>query len=330
MSSMWWRSDKPKAPKNPTQSQVIAISLLLSILILSLLLSYISLTTTFTSPLTLTSPLSYPSCGGPAGPPCPTPTPTPSFLPLSLLSTFPSTPTLPITPLPAPTNLDFESSLPTSHYAYWYDPQGGPYLTAFGETNSPYGWTPTYFTGFVCPGTPDYLTGRPETGLIAKSVDPTRVLSGTQALKLFTFHRCHVASIHQTFSTVPGLTYKFTIYPHAWSSNCSRLPHFTLCPLDWDCLTCMYPPHYFFAGLDPDAGVNPFSPSTKRSRPYSIYGQYAGPITVFATATGPAMTAHLVSFDPLPWRHNDVYADEATIEPVGLYYWPIVFREVSY
>lgn len=282
-----------------------------------------------TSPLDLPPPPPCPTCiPHPAGPPCPTPTPIPSYLPLDLLSALPSTPTHSITVHPVPTNLSFELS-ETSHYAYWYDPEGGPYYTAFGETNSPYGWIPTYFTGFTCPGTSNYLTGRPEVGLISTQVDATRVLSGSQALKLFTFHRCHVASIHQTFATIPGQTYRFTIYPHAWPSNCSRLPHYTLCPLDWDCLTCMYPPHHFTVGLDPDAGINPFSPSVKTSRPYRIYGQYSGPITVFATATGLAMTAHLISFDPLPWRHNDVYADQATIEPVSLYYWPMVFREVE-
>lgn len=237
-----------------------------------------------------------------------------------------TTESIPMSPQPLPTapyNLGFESTT-TTHWAYWWDPSGGPYYSEFGEVNSPEGWTPVIFDRFVCPGTPYWVTGRPEVGKITTNVDLTRVRSGNQALKLFTFHRCHIAGVYQQFATIPGMTYRLTAYAHTWSSNCSILPHYTDCALDWDCRTCMYPDHSFYVGLDPNGGINPFS--SKRSPPHHIHGQYAEPLTIIATATGDTMTAFLLGVAPLPWRHNDDYWDDITIEPVIVYHTPIVLR----
>jgi hypothetical protein len=228
--------------------------------------------------------------------------------------------------LAQPSNLGFENSY-TSHSAYWWDPTGGPYVTEFAEVNVPLHWVGDWYEAFQCPATEFWSTGRPEVGLITNYVDRTRVRSGEQALKVFTFHRCHSAGVHQRFVTVPGQTHRLTAYAHSWYSNCSSRPHASVCALDWDCDTCIGVDHELRVGLDPTGDVDPYSPFVVWSEPHVIYGQYAEAITVLARATGTVMTAHLFGVAPLPLRHNDDYWDDIRIELVNLYYWPIVLRE---
>jgi hypothetical protein len=228
--------------------------------------------------------------------------------------------------LAEPQNVGFESSY-TTHVAYWWDLSGGPYVTEFGEVNAPLYWVADWYEGYQCPGTPYWSMGRPEVGLITNYVDGTRVRSGEQALKLFTFHRCHTAGVHQRFVTVPGQWYRLKAYGQAWYSNCSSKPHYTECALDWDCESCVGVDHELRVGLDPTGGVDPYSPAVIWSEPHTIYGEYAEGITVLARATGEVMTAHFFGRAPLPMRHNDDYWDDITIEAVDLYYWPIVLKE---
>jgi hypothetical protein len=228
----------------------------------------------------------------------------------------------------APMNLDFESPH-TTHDAVWWDPSGGPYVTAFGEVNAPIGWTAEWYEGFQCPGTPVWPLGRPEVTLINRAIDSSRVLNGEQALKLFTFHRCHSAGVHQRFSVTPGQMYRLIAWGHAWYSNCSRKPHYTDCALDWDCESCVGVDHELRVGLDPAGGVDPYAPTVVWSQPKAIYGGYAAPLVAVAKATGDTMTAHLFGVAPLPLRHNDDYWDGVQIAPVFVSYWPIVLREAQ-
>ena len=228
--------------------------------------------------------------------------------------------------LAAPMNLDFESSY-TTHEDYWWDPSGGPYVTVFAEVNPAIYWAADWYEGFRCSGTPVWMSGRPEVGLISKSVDAGRVYSGEQALRVFTLHRCHTAGVHQRFQVEPGKVYRLMAYGHSWYSNCSLKPHHTECALDWDCKSCVSVDHELGVGLDPLGGVDPYSPSVVWSRPHVIYGEYGEALVVIAKATSDVMTAHLFGVAPLPLRHNDDYWDDVRIEEVELYYWPVVMRD---
>jgi len=227
--------------------------------------------------------------------------------------------------LAAPMNLDFESPY-TTHQAYWWDPGGGPYATEFGEVNVAMNWAADWYEGFQCPGTPFWQTGRPEVRLITTAIDAGRVRSGEQALKLFTFHRCHTAGVHQRFSVVAGQTYRLTAYAHSWYSNCSTEPHYTGCALDWDCESCVATDHDLRVGLDPAGGIDPYDAGVVWSSAHRIYGAYAEPLVVIARATGDTMTAHLFGTAPLPLRHNDDYWDGVRVERVWVSYWPLVMK----
>jgi hypothetical protein len=227
---------------------------------------------------------------------------------------------------PAPTkpmNLDFEAQ-ETTHAAYYWTPEGGPYDTEFAEINTPVFWTSFWFEGFKCPGTAFWRTGRPEVGLITRQIDKTRVRNGERALKLFTFHRCHIAGVQQRFKTRPGQAYRLSAYAHAWYTNCSSKPHYTECALDWDCSTCFNSYHQFLVGLDPYGGINPYNPTVLWSSPHTIYGQYGPKLEVQAAAKSEAMTIYLVGIAPLPMRHCDDYWDQVQIEEVQVYYIPMV------
>jgi hypothetical protein len=210
----------------------------------------------------------------------------------------------------------------------WWDPDGGPYSTAFGEIATPAGWTTWFLDRFPCSG--DYVTGRPEAKVITTSPDPSRVRSGAQAVQLFTTYRCHWAGYLQRATVVPGADYAASAYVHSWYTRCSDRPHDS--PLDWDCVTAIDWAHDVLRiGLDPAGGVDPRSSSVVWSAPAEIYGAY-GPLLVVGPvrAQGETMTIFLQSRTTHPLRNNDYYADHTRMWRVYRYWLPQAMRDGEY
>lgn len=208
----------------------------------------------------------------------------------------------------------------------WWNLEGGPYTTEFGEINPPMGWTAWWIDRTGCED--GWWNGRPEVRLTSHF---RRVRSGNQALMLFTFWRCHHAGLFQRIAVMPDERYTFTIYGHSWYSKCDT-PYFDT-PMDDDCVTPIYWAHdYLSVGIDPTGGIDPRADSVVWGAAREIYGGYDDELlSVSATAQASTITVFLRAICTHPFKHGDVYFDDAelTIQPflpIQLYL-PIVAKE---
>lgn len=210
------------------------------------------------------------------------------------------------------TNGGFEGGW-TRDTLYWVG-DTGPFTTEFDEVFTPEGWTSWWIEGVACPGTSDYVTGRPEINFATMAVDPGRIYEGEQAAKLFTFWRCHRMGLYQQVAVVPGAIYALSAYGHSWYSRCSSKPHATQ-PLDTDCNTPIDWAHdWFSVGMDPYGGMDPFAPKVVWSDEHEIYGIYGESLTLaLVQAQSPTMTVFLRAQATHPLKHNDVMWDDVAL-----------------
>lgn len=211
-------------------------------------------------------------------------------------------------------NPDFEEGwhLETT---YW-TPEGGPYFNQFIEITPPEGWTAWWYEGFPCSVHPS-LQGRPVVRVISTTPDLIRIHSGDQALKFFTFWRCHRGGVYQQITVEPGKCYTARAYGHCWFSNCSTRPHYHL-PLDYDCDTenpILWAHDWLRIGIDPLGGIDPTAPSVKWGAAQEVYGTYSDqPLTIdHVAAISNTLTIFLQSDASHPLKHCDVYWDNVSL-----------------
>jgi len=152
---------------------------------------------------------------------------------------------------------------------------------------------------------------RPEARVIPREPpytdDPVRIYQGYYAAMYFSFYGRHNAGYYQRVKDLPpGAPVTFYAHAHAWS-----------CEYD-------FPPGYscgnqenqgFRVGIDPDGGVDPWSPDVIWSERVSlpdVYGR-VGPLCV-RVGPGGAVTVFLRSdVQWWPYKHSDAYWDNAAL-----------------
>jgi len=203
----------------------------------------------------------------------------------------------------------------TQDTLYW-TLDGGPYSTQFNEINGPEGWVSWWREGFLCSGTDDWRTGRPEVKVISTVPDPERVHSGEQAAQFFTFWHCHSGGLLQQVAVVPGHYYTFSIYAHSWFANCDLKPHYHL-PLDYDCDTenpILWAQDRLSVGIDPTGGIDPLGPNVIWGERQEIYGVYGEPLIMGRVqAPSETLTVFVRSEASHPLKHADSYFDDAAL-----------------
>ena len=203
-------------------------------------------------------------------------------------------------------NPDFELGWVPDNF-YW-TPSGGPYSNVFNEVRTPEGWIGWWYEGFPCATAYTFVTGRPESLLFT---DPTRVYSGTQAVKMFTFYRCHEMGLMQHVQVVPG-RYIFSIYAHSWYTNCSTKPFDP--PLAKNCKTGLSAWDKLKVGIDPDGGIDPHASSVVWGNAVEQYGVYGRALIVTADVEEAGIiTVFVSSLADNPLKHNDIYLDTALL-----------------
>ncbi len=152
---------------------------------------------------------------------------------------------------------------------------------------------------------------------------PERVHSGEWGYSWFTFYRKHDAGLFQQVTVLPGAHVRLTGWAHAWSStrddgqwsegpgyDCGfKLEGDPTANSDWRNFT-------FRLGIDPTGGANPLASTVVWGQGAHIYNCYAEVPTVEATAASGKITVFLRSTTLWPFKHNDAYWDDVSVEVV--------------
>jgi hypothetical protein len=132
--------------------------------------------------------------------------------------------------------------------------------------------------------------------------NPVRVRTGLAAQQFFTFFSTHEAGFLQQVSAIPGRTYQFQIWGHAWSAedddDAFSGPQDGLLGMK--------------VGIDPTGGTDWQSPNIiwgPERLQYDIYGLFE----VEAAAQASTITVFTYSNPEFPVKHNDVYWDDAQV-----------------
>jgi LysM repeat protein len=139
------------------------------------------------------------------------------------------------------------------------------------------------------------------------AVGPSRIHSGQNSVKYFTFWSVHQAGVLQTVAVPPGSTLRFSAWMHAWSTNEDGREEF----LETYRSTGQTSMH-MKVGIDPCGGEDPWSPSVVWSSEHDTYDQY-GYYEVRATAQCDKVTVFTHSMPNKAMKHNDVYVDDAEL-----------------
>ena len=203
---------------------------------------------------------------------------------------------------------------------------GGPFHDQFGEITPPEDWTAWWIEGPLCSGTPGSRQRRPEVRVISRTPDPTRIHSGDQAAKFFTFWGCHRGGLYQQVIVEPGKHYTLQAFVHTWFSNCDLKSHYRL-PLDYDCDTdnpILWAQDWLRVCIDPLGGIDPTVCSTWEQR----YGSYGDPLVLrHVEAIGSTATVILESIATHPLKHVDVYWDDVSLKESYQVFLPYVAKE---
>jgi len=214
---------------------------------------------------------------------------------------------------PLLTNGGFEGE--TSHSTIYWTLHGGPFYTQFSEIEGPEGWTTWWREGLDCAGTADWVMGRPEVKVIG-GPDQARIHSGEKATQFFTFWRCHQGGLLQQVPVEVGHYYIFSVYGHAWFSNCSHRPHDP--PYDYDCTTPIdWAQDWLRVGIDPTGGTDPVASTVEWGPEQEMYGVYDGALTTGRIqAQSNKITVIVESIASHPLKHCDSYFDDAMLRDV--------------
>jgi LysM repeat protein len=139
------------------------------------------------------------------------------------------------------------------------------------------------------------------------SIGPSRVRSGANAQKYFTFWSTHQAGLLQTVSVPPGSTVRFGVYMHAWSSNIEMSESN---PATF--LSSGQTSMHMKIGIDPSGGDDPWSPNVVWSPERDTYDAW-GYYEVRAVAQSDKVTVFTHSMPDKGMKHNDVYVDDAEL-----------------
>jgi len=136
-----------------------------------------------------------------------------------------------------------------------------------------------------------------------------RIWTGSNAQHYFTYYSTHVGGIYQQVGgIVPGTRVRFTIWGHAWAGNGSDPEH-----------SEEGGPMHMRIGIDPQGGVDPFSPTvvwSEQQDPLDVWSSF----TVETQACAGQVTVFTYSAPEQPTRHNNVWWDHASlvaIEPAS-------------
>ena len=139
------------------------------------------------------------------------------------------------------------------------------------------------------------------------AIGPTRIRSGKNSVKYFTFWSVHQAGLMQTVVVPAGSVVRFGAWMHAWSTNEDGREEF---PETYKSSgqTSMH----MKVGIDPCGGEDPWSPNIVWSSEHDTYDQY-GYYEVRATAQCDKVTVFTHSMPEKAMKHNDVYVDDAEL-----------------
>jgi len=171
--------------------------------------------------------------------------------------------------------------------AYWVTPDSNPAFPSYCDYNiAPVTCQPYH---------------RPEFRDLATA--PERIHGGANAQKYFTFYSIHLAGLYQQVTgTIPGQTYRFTVYVEAWSTDSSV----SGASSSGDQAMGLQ------AGIDPNGGTDPFSANI-------VWGQTLNPLDTWqqlgvdTAAQSSTITVFTRSWPRLAFRHVDVYMDDASL-----------------
>lgn len=210
-----------------------------------------------------------------------------------------------------------------SETTYW-TPKGGPYHDQFQEIAPPSEWTAWWREGFLCSGTSNWRTGRPEVRVIS-GPDPERIHSGSQATQWLTLWRCHEGGLYQTVTVEAGKYYTLKAFGHSWFSNCDSRPHDA--PYDYDCTTPINWAHSRLSvGIDHTGGTDPANVFWGPAQ--EVYGVYGEPLVVeHVWSQGGKVTIWLRGEVSHPLKHCDTYWDDVILYDVSYrLFLPFVWR----
>jgi LysM repeat protein len=190
--------------------------------------------------------------------------------------------------------------VPIGWKGWWLIPNRDTGASDFYQ-NHPNNCYPGAPEGCVAWHNPEY---RDTKGVV---LGPSRIHSGSNSQKYFTFWSVHQAGVMQTVAVPPGATLRFSAWMHAWSTN-----------QDW---REEFPDSYFSSGqsnmhmkvgIDPCGGENPWSPNIVWGSEHDSYDQF-GYYEVRATAQCDKVTVFTHSMPEKAMKHNDVYVDDAEL-----------------
>jgi len=211
--------------------------------------------------------------------------------------------------------VDFSAKLPNGKSVY----------VMWNTVQVPVGWKGWWLTPNNNHGSSDYYSNHPANcyedapeGCIAwhnpeyrdskgTQIGPSRVRSGSNGQKYFTFWSTHQAGVLQTVSVPAGSTVRFSVYMHAWSSNIdmSELDPATFASKGQTSM-------HMKVGIDPYGGDDPWSPNVIWSMEHDSYDNW-GYYEVRAVAQSDKVTVFTHSMPDKAMKHNDVYVDDAEL-----------------
>ena len=217
-----------------------------------------------------------------------------------------------------------------SHNILRIPESGIPEVIQLGNVFSPPSWLPWFYHEL---GKFD----QPECRDAHKSVDARRVRSGKKAILLFTFGRKHDAGFLQQVAVTSGARLRFSAFLHAWSNhNDVGFPHPNdgrwsegagyeevawtpneIPPLNGDQQNDAKGNSRFCVGIDPTGGANPLADTVEWGDPLYCYNGYTARVMVEATARADTVTVFVRSTVLYPFKHCDMYLDDAELVQIG-------------
>jgi LysM repeat protein len=139
------------------------------------------------------------------------------------------------------------------------------------------------------------------------TLGPSRIHSGSNSQKYFTFWSVHQAGVLQTVAVPPGSVLRFGAWMHAWSSNQDGREEFPDSYVSSGQVSM-----HMKVGIDPCGGEDPWNPNVIWSQERDSYDQF-GYYEVRATAQCDKVTVFTHSLPDKAMKHNDVYVDDAEL-----------------
>ncbi|HEY4721040.1 MAG TPA: hypothetical protein VII92_04285, partial [Anaerolineae bacterium] len=195
--------------------------------------------------------------------------------------------------------------VPIGWTAWWYPPNTNHGAADFYQNhpNNCYSDAPE---GCIPWHNPEYRDTKGTAG-----IGPSRIHSGQNSQKYFTFWSVHEAGVMQTVSVPPGSTLRFSAYMQAWSSNKDGNDSD---PSSY--LSSGQTSMHMKVGIDPTGGDNPWSPAIVWSSEHDAYDAF-GYYEVRAVAQSDKVTVYTHSMPEQIRKHNDVYVDDAELVAIA-------------